>query len=56
MHFHDFIGYVIGQFVGAIIGAFVLVWVWHGLAQSINNGMIVWDQDRRFRLPSWLKP
>lgn len=39
MHLHDFIWYVISQFIGAIIGAFLLVWVWHGLAQAINNGM-----------------
>jgi aquaporin Z len=39
MHLHDFVWYVVSQFIGAIIGASLLVWVWHGRALAINNGM-----------------
>ena len=39
MHRHDFIAYVIAQFVGAVAGEALLVTVWGKYAQSVNNGM-----------------
>ena len=39
MHGHDFIGYVVAQFLGAIAGQCLLVFFWRDYAQSVNNGM-----------------
>ena len=39
MHRHDFIAYVIAQFIGAIAGEALLITVWGRYAQSINNGI-----------------
>ena len=45
MHGHDFISYVIAQFIGAIAGEFLLVSLWQDYAQSVNNGMTLPGQD-----------
>ena len=45
MHGHDFVCYVIAQFIGAIAGEFLLVTVWQNYAQSVNNGMTLPGQD-----------
>jgi aquaporin Z len=45
MHGHDFICYVIAQFIGAIAGEFLLVSLWQDYAQSVNNGMTLPGQD-----------
>lgn len=41
MHRHDFVAYVIAQFIGAIAGEALLIAVWGSHAQNVNNGMTI---------------
>jgi aquaporin Z len=39
MHKHDFIGYIIAQFLGAILGTWLVVMLWGRYAASVKNGV-----------------
>lgn len=39
MHFQDFVGYVVGQFLGATFGVLLLALLWGNYAASVHNGM-----------------
>ena len=39
MHPHDFIAYLIAQFIGAIVGAWLLVLIWRQRASDVRDGV-----------------
>lgn len=39
MHFQDFVGFAVGQFLGAIAAMLLLVTLWGDYARSVSNGM-----------------